>query len=70
MENYKIEFIDYCLDFYGDGGIYDFNMSREELAEGLERRIKNRPALTFDGDTTDREIVRDEVFAMRKHAGA
>tara|TARA_A100000172_G_C3026004_1_gene104863 strand:- start:667 stop:924 length:258 start_codon:yes stop_codon:yes gene_type:complete len=66
MENNKIEFIDYCLEFYGDGGIYDFNMTREELTEGLERRLKNRPDVPFDGDTIDREFVRDEVLAMRK----
>ena len=66
MENNKIEFIDYCLAFYGDGGIYDFKMTREELTEGLERRLKNRPDVPFEGDTIDREFVRDEVLAMRK----
>tara|TARA_B100000963_G_scaffold261127_1_gene229335 strand:+ start:418 stop:630 length:213 start_codon:yes stop_codon:yes gene_type:complete len=58
-------FIDYCLAFYGDGGIYEFSMTRDELANGLKRRLKNRPEVPFDGDTIDREFVRDEVFAMR-----
>lgn len=61
----EVQFIDYCLEFYGTRGIYDLKMTREELEQGLERRLQNRPDVPFDGDTIDREIVRDEVLEMR-----
>ena len=68
MLNNKVDFIDYCLDFYGASGLYDFDMTREELIEGLERRLKNRPDVPYDGDTVDREFVYEEVVAMREEA--
>tara|TARA_R100000388_G_C7162234_1_gene119812 strand:+ start:228 stop:449 length:222 start_codon:yes stop_codon:yes gene_type:complete len=61
----EVQFIDYCLEFYGNHGIYDLKMTREELERGLERRLQNRPDVAFDGDTIDRELVRDEVLEMR-----
>ena len=68
MLNNRVEFIDYCFDFYGAGGLYDLDMTREELIEGLERRLKNRPDVPYDGDTVDREFVYEEVVAMREEA--
>ena len=68
MLNNKVEFIDYCLDFYGVGGLYDLDMAREELIDGLDRRLKNRPDVPYDGDTVDREFVYEEVVAMREEA--
>ena len=62
----EVRFIDYCLEFYGNRGIYDLKMTREELEQGLERRLQNRPDVPFDGDTIDREFVRDEVLEMRR----
>ena len=60
------EFVRYCLDFYGPAGIYrELSMTAAELREGLRRRLRNRPSLAFDGDTIDRELVRDEVLTMR-----
>ena len=66
MLNNRVEFIDYCFDFYGAGGLYDLDMTREELIEGLERRLKNRPDVPYDGDTVDRELVYGEVVAMQE----
>jgi len=65
MSNKINDFIDYCFDFYGAGGIYDFNMTREELLHGLTLRIMKRPDFSFVGDSIDREFVRDEVLKMR-----
>lgn len=60
-------FVSYCLDFYGaESGIYpDIAMTREEALAGLVARLIQRPDLPFDGDTVDRELVRDAVLKMR-----
>jgi len=64
-EDDVIEFVTYCLDFYGHGGIYDYGFSFEEVCEGLIKRFAYRPSVDFDGDTVDREYVRDMVFEIR-----
>jgi hypothetical protein len=43
-------------------------MSFAELDEGLTRRLANRPDVPFDGDSLDRELVCEEVYAMREEA--
>jgi len=60
------DFINYCHDFYGENGIYDLGMTKEELWKGLELRLRNHSETPFDGDTVDRELVRDEVLSLRK----
>lgn len=60
-----LEFVDYCLAFYGHGGIYDFEFSVEEVLMGMIKRFHYRPSIDFDGDTVDREYVREMVFEIR-----
>ena len=61
-----IDFVQYCLEFYGYGGIYDYGFSFEEVCQGLIKRFEYRPSLDFDGDTVDREYVREMVFDIRE----
>jgi len=63
-----LDFVDYCLEFYGHGGIYDYGFSFEEVCQGLIKRFAYRPSLDFDGDSVDREHVRDMVFELREVA--
>jgi|TARA_R110000851_G_scaffold123682_2_gene253569 hypothetical protein len=55
------EFISYVLSFYGTGddAIYPMGATREDVIFALGIRIAGRPAFPFDGDSTDREMVRD-----------
>lgn len=50
-------FIDYCHEFYGDGGIYDMGASYDQLyqATGIYLSDTEHP---FEGDSFDREQVR------------
>ena len=62
-------FKDYFWSFYGkDVGIYkdffDNNLTIRELDRAMEIRLSNMK-LEFDGDSIDREIVRDIIFKMR-----
>lgn len=59
------EFIDYCMKFYGDGSIYDIKATRAELERAYRiRRLFDR-FLPFDGDSFDREWVRDILVEGR-----
>lgn len=62
-----LDFIDYCLMFYGDGedALYPYGFEISEICEGMIARMKYRPALDWDGDTVDRELVRDFVLDAR-----
>jgi|TARA_E500000178_G_scaffold330195_1_gene361876 hypothetical protein len=68
--NEKIEnFKNYVWSFYGkDQGIYkDFfnnNLTIKEVEKAIKIRI-SKMKLNFDGDSIDREIVRDIIFKMR-----
>lgn len=58
-------FAEYVLSFYGKGEIYDINATKDEvlLATGIRiGRYKNVP---FDGDSIDREKVRDIILELR-----
>ena len=62
-------FKDYFWSFYGKNvGIYkDFfnnNLTIKELDKAIEIRLSNMK-LQFDGDSIDREIVRDIIFKIR-----
>lgn len=63
-----LDFVDYCLDFYGHGrdAIYPHGFHFSEICEGMIARMKFRPSLDFDGDSVDRELVRDMVFDARE----
>ena len=63
-----LEFVDYCLDFYGHAGIYRYNFTVEEVLKGMIKRFGYRPSIDFDGDTVDRELVCEMVFEMREAA--
>ena len=65
IENFK----KYVWSFYGeDQGLYrdffDNNLTMEEIEKAIEIRLSNMK-LDFDGDSLDREIVRDIIFKMR-----
>lgn len=63
-----LDFIDYCLDFYGHGddALYPYGFHFSEVCEGMIARMKARPALDWDGDSVDRELVRDMVLSARE----
>lgn len=60
------EFVDYVLSFYGKGGLYDIGATEEDVKIALNIRLKTRQDIEFDGDSFDREIVRDIILAMKE----
>ena len=67
IENFK----KYVWSFYGRGeGIYkDFfgnNLKMKEVERAIQIRLSNIK-LEFDGDSIDREIVRDIIYKLRDH---
>ena len=65
----KEDFINYVLDFYQPGAIYgdffDNSLTKEEVIKAVDLRIKKSDDLPFEGDSIDREIVRDIIFNLR-----
>jgi hypothetical protein len=55
------EFYSYVLDFYGPNGIYDIGATEEEVKKATEV-VKNEVGDDFEGDTVDREKVRDVIL--------
>lgn len=53
------EFVDYVLDFYGDKGIYAMGVTREDILIATGIRMESRKDIEFQGDSLDREMVRD-----------
>ena len=68
--NEKIEnFKKYVWSFYGRGkGIYKHffcnNLKMTEVERAIQIRLENIK-LQFDGDSIDRELVRDIIYKMR-----
>lgn len=62
-------FTDYVLSFYGPNEIYGhfFNhtLSREEVTQAIEERLQD-DSFPFDGDSADRERVRDIIEKNRQ----
>ena len=58
------EFIDYCMGFYGPGGIYPLGMSTEEVSKAV-RLLDLIGQQELELDSIDREKVRDVVMVMR-----
>ena len=59
-------FVQYVLDFYGKGGIYDFGATRDDVMLALGMRMNAATSdFPFDGDSIDREIIRDYMLANR-----
>lgn len=61
-------FVEYLLDFYGAGGIYDFGVTEKDILIATGIRMNERPDLPFEGDSLDREIVRDIMERMKEEA--
>ena len=65
----RAEFMQYVLSFYGPGEIYgDFfgnTLTVEEVKKAVDLRMKKVDEVPFDGDSVDREIVRDIMLTLR-----
>lgn len=61
------EFVDYVLSFYGPGEIYDMCATRDEvlIATGMRLGMCRWLRVKFEGDTIDREAVRDLIESLR-----
>ncbi len=66
------QFVDYVLGFYGESGLYDMKATREEVWHATciyLRRLANNPdSMSFEGDSIDREAVRDIILDLRAHS--
>ena len=67
MNNFN-DFINYCLDFYGKGGLYDQGRTKEQIAYATTVYLDacayyeqcDYEGMTWgNGDSLDRERVRD-----------
>ena len=58
------DFIEYVMRFYGPGEIYDMGATRKEVKEAIVVRLENTE-IPFDGDSVDREMIRDIILEMR-----
>ena len=63
--NERAEFVKYVLSFYGVGGLYDFGAVAEDVEKALDIRLERHKDVWFDGDSFDREIVRDIMLEFR-----
>lgn len=66
------DFTDYCQDFYDkdrSDSIYPFATESEITMAVLAHVTDPNPPFPFDGDTMDREAVRDRILAMREKTG-
>ena len=63
----KKEFTEYVWKFYGPGQIYGHffgdTLDKGELVAAVDERMQNKG---YEGDSMDREIVRDLMIAARK----
>jgi len=61
------KFIKYFESFYGDGKIYPIEgLKKADIIKGVKIRIQKYPDMYFEGDSADRELVRDIVLGWRK----
>ena len=58
------QFIEYCVSFYGPGGIYPLGMSEDEVTKAV-RLLDLIGQEDLELDSIDREKVRDVVLVMR-----
>lgn len=61
-------FVRYLLDFYGEHGIYDMSASAEEIIAATNEYKEKlaEEGKDFEGDSVDREAVRDIMIAKRQ----
>lgn len=57
-------FNSYMMDFYGAGGLYDYEFTPDEITEGTVLYIQS--GREFIGDSVDREAIRDIILEKRK----
>ena len=62
-------FVRYVMSFYGPGEIYDYGFTVPEVKTATEQHIKTG-RVPFEGDSIDREIVRDIVLENRASTNA
>ena len=64
--DYTNNFTNYMLDFYGPNGIYDLGFTHEQINLATQlyktRLAVNYPGQVFEGDSVDRERVRDIII--------
>ena len=66
-----LDFVDYMQLFYtGPDAIYRYDFTFDEICEGMIDRFNYRPSIDFDGDSVDREIVRDMILDARERKEA
>jgi hypothetical protein len=58
-------FVSYVLQFYGPGQIYDYGFTEAEVIKATKSYLLSSK-ISFEGDTVDRENVREVVFAQRR----
>ena len=58
------QFIEYCVSFYGPGGIYPLGMSEDEVTKAV-RLLDLIGQEDLELDSIDREKVRDIVLVVR-----
>ena len=69
-------FVSYCLSYYGKNEIFDIGATKAEIEKAIEVRQTdqegilrefNKPLseIEFDGDSIDREMIRDIVLTLR-----
>ena len=63
-----MNFTKYMLDFYGPNGIYPYNFTAEQVNLATQlyktRLAANYPGQEFEGDSVDRERVRDIILQV------
>lgn len=63
----KRAFVNYVYGFYGRNGPYPIKgLTKAEIGLATDFRILNEPYLDFEGDSIDRERVRDIIIANRE----
>ena len=66
------EFADYCREFYSieqSDSLYPFAYENEIVMAINGHLTDPNPLFPFDGDSADREAVRDRILALRKLVG-
>lgn len=62
-------FYNYCLEFYGVGGIYDMGATKDEIVNATTLRLLgHRSDFPFYGDSADRGAVRNIMLKLREGA--
>jgi hypothetical protein len=56
------QFVQYVYGFYGKGGLWDMGVTREMIFKGIELVVAEFGADQFEGDSLDRERVRDAMI--------